>query len=116
MLWKPEPMARMVWCVHCVCFDLHHAADARDVQRAAEIVEVVHSERTVFGSELDIVVLSALARSARPRSASREDVRAQRRLAAIELLAQQVATHGDSPFLNSCRSLGDPPPDSDFRR
>ena len=39
-------------------FDLDHAAKIFQLQRAADIVEVVHGEGRVFGGELDIVVVA----------------------------------------------------------
>ena len=79
--------------------DLDHAAQSRDLEGTAEIVEIVHVERRVLGGELDIVVLAGMADQLHQGRPAGEDVRAHGRLAGVETFAEQIAAHGhdDSP-------------------
>ena len=75
-------------------FDLDHATNAGQLEGAAEIVEVVHGERRVFGGELDVVVLPGGADQLDQRRPHRQDMSAEGRLVGLELLAELVGAHG----------------------
>src|SRR4029077_11728202 len=86
--------------------DLDHAAQARELEGAAEIVEIVQVERRVLGGELDIVVLPGMADQLDQAGPRREDVRTHGRLAGVEFFAEQIAAH-DVPPMWLARSVRD---------
>ena len=78
--------------------DLDHARHVHELERTAEIVEVMHGEGRVLGGELDIVVLLGMADQLHQGRPGRQDVRADGRLAGIEAFAEQIAAHDGSPL------------------
>src|SRR2546422_365351 len=68
--------------------DLYHAGHVHELERAAEIVEVVHGERRVLGGELDVIVLLGMADQLHQRRPGRQDVRAHGRLAGVQTFAE----------------------------
>ena len=78
--------------------DLDHAAHARELEGAAEIVEIVQVERRVLGGELDIVVLLGVTDQLDQRRPRRKNMRADGRLAGVQAFTKQVAAHDVSPL------------------
>ena len=73
--------------------DLDHAAEVLQLQRAAEIVQVVHVERRILRREFDIVVVAGVADQLHQCRPARQEVRAERRLIRREQCAQAIVTH-----------------------
>ena len=78
--------------------DLDHAAEVLQLQRAAEIVEVVHVERRIFRGEFDVVVVAGIADQLHQRRPARQEVGADRRLTGREQRAQAIVTHRGFPL------------------
>ena len=74
--------------------DLDHPGEVFQLERTAEIVEVMHGERRVLGSELDVVVVLGVADQFHERGPAGQDMRADRRFPGVQLLAQAVGAHG----------------------
>src|SRR4051794_4507075 len=87
--------------------NLDHAGEVLQLERTAEIVEVMHGEGRVLGSELDVVVVLGVADQFHKRGPAGQDVRADRRFPGIQLLAQAVGAHDIVPLANglACRSV-----------
>jgi hypothetical protein len=73
--------------------NLDHAGEVLQLERTAEIIQVMHGERCVLGSELDVVVVLGIADQFYEGGPAGQDVRADRRLPGVQLLAQAVRTH-----------------------
>ena len=71
--------------------DLDHAGEVLQLERSAEVVEVMHGEWRVFGGELDIVVVLGVADQLHQRGPAGQDVRANRRFPGVQLLAEAVS-------------------------
>ena len=92
--WKPAPTARWASHVRGSWSSLIIAPEPVQLGRPAEVVEPVQVVRRVLARELDVVVLAGMADDLDDRRPGRVDVRADRRPARPEQLAQPVRTHG----------------------
>src|SRR5262249_40799532 len=89
-----------------------HAAEILQLERAAEIVQVVHGEGRVFRGELDVVVVAGGADQLHQRRPGGENVRADRRLAGVEQLTETIVAHdGLAPPGGTVVARGNRPPD-----
>lgn len=78
-------------------FDFDHACQACEFECATYVVEVVHSERAVFGSELDIVIVASLAYKFDESGPGGKGVSAEGGLVGVEALAESIRAHLQSP-------------------
>jgi hypothetical protein len=74
-------------------FVFDHACQACEFEGAAYVVEVVHSERAVFGSELNIVIVASLADKFDKSRPGGEGVSAEGGLVGVEALAESIRAH-----------------------
>ena len=73
--------------------DLDHAAEVFQFQRPAQIIQVVHGERRIFGGEFDVVVIAGLADQFDEGGPGGEQMRADRWLVRVQQGAQAVMAH-----------------------
>jgi hypothetical protein len=73
--------------------DLDHAGEVLQLQRTAEIVQVVHIEWRVFRGEFDIVVVAGLTDQLHERRPGRKQMRAEGRLSGRQQRAQAIRAH-----------------------